>query len=116
MLEVSLGALTEFNEEEVSGSQCFKVVDDDGQLIFYAVVRPAQFMAFKIEGLCSQIDAGRDRPLLSTPTKEAKTRAAQVARMAYAREAKAAKNTSEDVGGKLDGSSKSLKAVGAASL
>jgi hypothetical protein len=68
MQTIALDQLSELNWADASDSQCFKVLDPDGNIAMIAVTRPMEAMKFRIEAICSQIDAGRDRPPLDTKT------------------------------------------------
>ncbi len=43
---------------EIKTCQCIKVISD-GELLFYAVIKPEGEMKNRIEGMCSLIDASR---------------------------------------------------------
>ena len=68
MQTVALDQLSKLNWAGASDSQCFKVLDPDGNIAMIAVTRPMEAMKFRIEAICSQIDAGRECPPLDTKT------------------------------------------------
>jgi hypothetical protein len=75
MKEVDLDQLSKLSWANASNSQCFKVIDSNGETALIAVTRPMEAMKVRIEAICSQIDAGRDRPLIApkTSTRKPKT-------------------------------------------
>tara|TARA_Y100000310_G_scaffold117032_2_gene115723 strand:- start:7656 stop:7919 length:264 start_codon:yes stop_codon:yes gene_type:complete len=47
----------------LADAPCMEVVDQDGRLVFTAIIRPEQAMRTRVAGIASQIDAGRARTL-----------------------------------------------------
>lgn len=64
MEEVTWKKFSGMRQRDIAVARCLKVVDGEGKMLMYAVVRPEQAMMHQIEALCSLINAGRDRSLL----------------------------------------------------
>jgi hypothetical protein len=56
--EISWTRLKQNSLENIKEGECLRVTGD-GEVAFYAVVRPVGMMPAKIEALCSQIDASK---------------------------------------------------------
>ncbi len=60
MRDITLSKFRMMSVPDIKGSECFRVMGEDGML-FYVIIRPEGLMRDRIEGLCSQIDASRNR-------------------------------------------------------
>lgn len=71
MKEISWTQLKRLTLKEIKEGECLKVTGD-GQLAFYAVIRPEQVMQDRVQGLCGMIDASRGlpRPVKAEVTEE----------------------------------------------
>jgi predicted GNAT family acetyltransferase len=58
--DISLSEFKLLKMGDILDSQCLRVTGD-GDIVFYAVVKPQGPMVARIEGVCSQIDAGRGK-------------------------------------------------------
>jgi hypothetical protein len=61
METISLTTFRKLSSRQIEDGPCLRVTSD-GINLFYVIIKPQQAMQAKVEGICSQIDAGRGNP------------------------------------------------------